>query len=99
MREIVVSRPQPITAERCALLLRALGDSERLKIIGLLRKRPYAVSDLAESLRDAVANVSHHLGVLRRAGLVVATRDGKRVICRLPDQVPLAEDACPRSSC
>ena len=76
-----------LSPDRCAWLLRALGDPDRLRIIEALRKRPYAVSKLAARLRLDVANVSHHLGVLRRAELVTARRSGKQVIYALPDDV------------
>jgi len=82
----------PLSSDRCAVLLRALGDPDRLRIIEQLRQHPYAVSKLAIKLRLEVANVSHHLGVLKKAGLVLAKRDGKQIIYELPANV-LQDDA------
>ncbi len=85
-------RRDPLSATECALLLKALGDRDRLRLVQALRSGPCCVSDLAERLSLELANVSHHLGVLRRAGLVVSERSGKQIIYELPDQI-LQRDA------
>jgi ArsR family transcriptional regulator len=41
------------------------------------------VSEIAEALGKDLANVSHHLGVLRAADLVVATRKGRYIVYSL----------------
>lgn len=41
---------------------------------------PAATSDLAQRLGASPAGVNEHLGILRRAGLVQAARDGRRVL-------------------
>jgi ArsR family transcriptional regulator len=70
----------------CARMLKALADPERLRIVDRLRAGPRNVSELAAELRQELANVSHHLGVLRQAGLVLDRKDGKFVVYRLhPD--------------
>ena len=85
-------RRDPFSATECALLLKALGDRDRLRLVQALRAGPCCVSDLAERLDLELANVSHHLGVLRRAGLVVSQRSGKQIIYELPEQI-LQRDA------
>jgi ArsR family transcriptional regulator len=76
----------PLQSDRCAGLLKALADPERLRIVQSLRAGPKNVSELVSALKDEIANVSHHLKVLRRAGLVVATKQGKYVVYSLhPD--------------
>jgi DNA-binding transcriptional ArsR family regulator len=55
-----------LLGRRRAAILRALG-------------APATTQDLAERLRASPAGVNEHLGVLRRAGLVRAQRDGRRV--------------------
>lgn len=52
--------------------LKALSDASRLRIIGLLAARPYAVSELADDLGLTPGTVVHHLKRLRAAGLVEA---------------------------
>ncbi len=70
----------------CARALKALADPERLKIVQCLAERARRVGDLAETLGQPVANVSHHLAVLRRAGVVRNDRQGKYVLYSLhPD--------------
>lgn len=49
---------------------KALGDGNRLRIVGLLAERPYTVEQLGEALAIGVSTVSHHLGRLARIGLV-----------------------------
>ncbi len=51
-------------------LFKGLADESRLKIVGLLRQKPYCVEDLAEQLQLAVSTVSVHLKKLQQAGLV-----------------------------
>jgi DNA-binding transcriptional ArsR family regulator len=48
----------------------ALGDPSRLRIVELLRLRPFSVGDIAERLGVRQPQVSKHLRVLRGAGLV-----------------------------
>jgi ArsR family transcriptional regulator len=72
--------------ERCAQLLRALADPERLRIIDCLRGGPRNVSDIAAAVGSGLVNVSHHLGVLRHAGIVADEKHGRYVVYRLhPD--------------
>jgi DNA-binding transcriptional ArsR family regulator len=61
--------------------LAALLGGRRAQILAALRA-PATTSDLAALLGASAAGVSEHLGVLRRAGLVTAQRDGRRVLYR-----------------
>lgn len=58
--------------------LRALADRNRRAILAEVRDRPQAVGDVAEALALSQQITSHHLRVLREAGLVDETRDGVR---------------------
>lgn len=51
---------------------KALGDANRLKIVGLLAQDDRTVEELAAMLEVRSSTVSHHLGHLSRAGLVSA---------------------------
>ena len=74
--------------DSCARRLKALADPERLKIVVRLFNGSSNVSDLASSLQDDIVRVSHHLGVLRHAGLVSTRREGRFVVYDLhPDVV------------
>jgi DNA-binding transcriptional ArsR family regulator len=73
----------PLQPSRCAQLLKALAEPERLRIIDLLRNGPRTVGEIAEELRSEFVNVSHHLNVLRHAGLVKSSKKGRFVITSL----------------
>jgi DNA-binding transcriptional ArsR family regulator len=77
----------PLQSKRCARLLRAVAEPERLKIIHTLRSGPRHVGELAELLGSDIVNVSHHLGVLRNAGLVEDEKQGRFVFYRLHSDV------------
>ena len=55
-------------------LARALGDPLRWRIIELLATEQLCVAHLAEELETAQPLVSHHLKVLRQAGLIEPDR-------------------------
>lgn len=75
-----------LQSDVCARYLKALADPDRLKIVQCLQTGPKVVSDIAHLLDKELANVSHHLGVLRHAGLVRDEKSGKFVIYSLhPD--------------
>jgi DNA-binding transcriptional ArsR family regulator len=57
----------------------ALGNPVRAKLILCLAKKPKSVSELICTCGMAQSAVSQHLAKLKRAGLVVATKDGKTV--------------------
>jgi ArsR family transcriptional regulator len=59
-----------------AELFRALGDPTRLRIVKLLLHRELAVGELAQALGVPQYNVSRHLAVLKRVGLLSGRRVG-----------------------
>ena len=58
--------------------LQALSDSTRRRILARVRDRPLAVGEIALQLGISQQIVSHHLRVLRGAGLVTERRDRTR---------------------
>lgn len=58
------------------LLFKSLADESRLKIIGLLASAERNVQELAKLLKLKESTVSHHLSILREAGLVQMRTDG-----------------------
>jgi len=54
---------------------KAMANPQRLKILGLLASRPAVVEEIAAGLEIGLATVSHHLRVLRQAGLVECRKD------------------------
>jgi DNA-binding transcriptional ArsR family regulator len=73
-------------AECCAPFLKALADKTRWGIVVELLADPMTVSALAERLKVSQYNISKHLRILRKAGIVVSDRHGKHIECRIvPD--------------
>jgi predicted transcriptional regulator len=66
---------------------KALADSNRLKIVGLLASQALTVEQMAEMLHLRPSTVSHHLQYLSHAGLVSAQADGYYNIYRLENGV------------
>ena len=60
------------------LALRALADGNRRAILRVIRSAPQPVGAIAEEVGLSQQTTSHHLGVLRSAGLATQTKDGTR---------------------
>ena len=85
--------------EACATRLKALADPTRLQIVSCLFAGTKNVGDLAEALGDEIVTISHHLGVLRHAGLVQAHKRGRFVEYALhPDVAPAIKQLTPPKS-
>lgn len=72
--------------ERCCAVFQAMGNRSRLKILELLKREEMCVSDLCTHFRMRQPSVSHHLDMLKRAGLVESEKRGREVYYRLRDQ-------------
>jgi rhodanese-related sulfurtransferase len=58
---------------------KALGHGRRAEIIDLLNQGERSVEEIADQIDQSVANTSHHLQQLLRAGLLSTRRDGTRI--------------------
>lgn len=58
--------------------LRALADANRRAVLAVIRTGPQPVGEIAEKVGLSQQATSHHLHVLRTAGLVGGTRAGTR---------------------
>jgi ArsR family transcriptional regulator len=69
---------EPDAAERIARIAKALGDPIRLQLVDVLRKHAgkVCVCELVPLFDLSQPTVSHHLKVLREAGLVDSERRG-----------------------
>ncbi len=72
-----------ITAQECAVILRAVGDPTRLAILESLLTHEKCVGDLVKELKRPQPYVSHHLRILRQTGLIEGQRDGKQICYRI----------------
>ncbi len=78
------SPPAPVEAlsearrERLVALFRALGDPTRLEMFRLIAAQdgPICVCDVVERFELRQPTISHHLKILRDAGLVTVSRRG-----------------------
>jgi DNA-binding transcriptional ArsR family regulator len=59
--------------------LKALCDSNRIRILEILAGGEHCVSALVERLVIDQPKVSHHLAILRSAGIVRSRRDGRHI--------------------
>jgi len=70
-------------ADKCAAVFQALADPSRLKILELLkRNEELCVSEIAKHFTMRQPSISHHLVVLRHAGLVESEKRGREVFYR-----------------
>jgi ArsR family transcriptional regulator len=75
-RAVQVSRPlYQLKAE----FFKTLGHPARIRVLELLVEREHAVAELLPEVGIEPANLSQQLAVLRRAGLVIARKEGSTV--------------------
>lgn len=75
-----------LDVEKTSNLLKAVSDSDRLKIVLLLREGKKNVGTLADAIGAEIVNVSHHLSVLRSKKVVNTEKVGRFVYYSLnPD--------------
>ena len=66
-----------------AEFFRMLGHPVRIRVLELLQDGPKAVRELLAEIEVEPSNLSAQLAVLRRSGIVTATRDGSTVVYAL----------------
>lgn len=82
--------PKRFLFSQLAVVAKALGHGLRLEMLELLAQGERNVEAIARLVGVPIANASQHLQLLRRAGVVAARRDGKRVLYRLADESVVA---------
>ncbi|MDM7912960.1 MAG: metalloregulator ArsR/SmtB family transcription factor [Methanotrichaceae archaeon] len=66
-------------------VFKAVADPCRLRILKLLKEGELCVCEIVAALKKPQSSTSHHLSILREAGLVKERRDGKWSYYRLAD--------------
>ncbi|WP_197322165.1 helix-turn-helix transcriptional regulator [Saccharomonospora sp. NB11] len=66
-----------------AEFFRMLGHPVRIRVLELLQEGPRSVRDLRGEIDVEAPSLSQQLAVLRRSGIVTATRDGSTVVYAL----------------
>jgi len=69
--------------ESFAEVARALASGRRAEIVDLLAQGERPVEQIAAEIGQSIANTSHHLRAMARAGLVTTRRDGTRIFYAL----------------
>lgn len=85
-----------------AEFLQAMGQTTRLKILEILAEGERCVCDIQVAVGEQQSNVSKHLAILRRSGILTARREGGRVIYRIrnrriPEFLRRLSDVVPRN--
>ncbi len=66
-----------------AEVAKALASGRRAEIVDVLAQGERSVDEVADAIGQSVANTSHHLRAMARAGLLTTRRDGTRIFYRL----------------
>jgi len=77
MREVSTKGSKAETNEDLALLLRALSHHWRLKILNLLMEGVQCNCEISQRLSLPLNLISHHMRILREAGLIQSERDAR----------------------
>jgi DNA-binding transcriptional ArsR family regulator len=91
--------PSPLPdalVELIAERFRTIGEPTRIRILERLRHGEASVQELADGLGCSQQNVSKHLGLLARAGIIGRRKDGTFVYYRIVDEsvFGLCEQVC-----
>jgi DNA-binding transcriptional ArsR family regulator len=78
---------QPDRHDDCVVALRALGESTRARIVGMLIEEPLDVGEISKRVGISQYNTSKHLRILREAGLLEVEPQGRRRLYALPDAI------------
>jgi len=71
--------------QRQADILKTLGQPTRLKILELLKDGERCVCEIYPALGQEQANISKHLNMMRRVGIVGCRKEGQRVVYWIRD--------------
>ena len=66
-------------------LFKQLSDQSRLAVLHALWDKPRYVNQICEKTGLSQPNVSHHLSQLKSMGLVLAKKDGQKVLYSIAD--------------
>ncbi len=96
---IVTTVPHPLPApliEVIAERFRVLGEPMRIRLLDALREAPATVQELQRATGATQQNVSKHLGLLLRSGLVSRTKEGNFSLYAIADEgvFELCEQVC-----
>ncbi len=83
LEELLEKLPGEAAGMKAAELFSFLSDSTRLRILWLLCHSEECVTDIAAAVFMSPPAVSHHLRLMKQAGLIKARREGKEMLYTL----------------
>ncbi len=91
--------PHPLPAPLVELIaerFRVLGEPMRIRLLDVLREAPATVHELEQATGASQQNVSKHLGLLLRSGLVSRRKEGNFSLYAIADEgvFELCEHVC-----
>jgi ArsR family transcriptional regulator, virulence genes transcriptional regulator len=72
-------------AEKQAAQCRAFGNARRLLILWILSTEELSVNEIAARAGSSLQNVSQHLNLLKKSGIVTTRRDGQTIYYQIAD--------------
>ena len=89
MKNVAISVQHPLPAPLVELIaerFRVLGEPMRIRLLDALREAPATVQELEQATDASQQNVSKHLGVLMRSGLVSRRKEGNFSLYAIADE-------------
>ncbi len=65
------------------ILFKALNDATRREILEILKEKDLTAGKIAEHFNISKPSISHHLDLLKQAGLLVAVKEGQYIFYSL----------------
>ncbi len=88
---VATGRKAAHSGQSCADFMKLLADETRMAVVQQLLAGPRHVHEINADLAIDPTLLSHHLRVLREAGIVNTEREGKSILYRLAPAVRLAQ--------
>ena len=85
MEKLLHHAPAPEEFQLLAEIFRQLSDGTRVRIFWILSHGEVCVANLSALMGMSSPAVSHHLRLLKEAGLITSRREGKEVYYRAAD--------------
>ena len=62
------------------IIFKALNDTTRRSILEMLKEKDMTAGDISDQFNISKPSISHHLDLLKQAGLVVAVKEGQFIL-------------------